>query len=83
VIFLGLGLGLELMACFKGIDRGRGCRHRMAGFSNGGLNIVTSLGLLNVSVHESLTWLLDRELAHPRLRSPRRLPTLLESRRND
>jgi hypothetical protein len=43
-----------------GIDRGWGRRGRVVGFSNGGLNIVTSLDLLNESVHESSTWLLDR-----------------------
>jgi hypothetical protein len=63
ILGLGMGLGLELMACLMGIDRGWGCRCRMAGFSNGGLNIVTSLDLLNVSVHESLTCLLDRDFA--------------------
>jgi hypothetical protein len=45
------------------IDRGWGRRGRVVGFSTGGLNIVTSLDLLNVSVHESSTWLLDRDTA--------------------
>ena len=44
-------LGLELVACLMDIDRGWGCRVRMAGFSGSGLNMVTSLDLSNVSVH--------------------------------